>query len=103
MNDLIDRLWDLETIFTKGHYLSPDFKGSTSIKKVLPVLVPELSYKELNISNGADAFISYLQMIEDNTTSRKKREIYNSLLQYCKMDTYAMYAIVEALREVCHE
>jgi hypothetical protein len=41
--------------------------------------------------------------IDDNTTSGKKREIYNSLLQYCKMDTYAMYAIVEALREVCHE
>tara|TARA_B100001971_G_scaffold213155_1_gene245579 strand:+ start:171253 stop:172632 length:1380 start_codon:yes stop_codon:yes gene_type:complete len=103
MNDFISRLWDLETIFTKGHYISSKFNGSTSIKKVLPVLAPALSYQDLNISNGADAFISYLQMIDDNTTSRKKREIYNSLLQYCKMDTYAMYAIVEALREVCHE
>lgn len=103
MENIIDRLWDLEIIFTKGHYLSSEFAGSTSIKKILPVLVPELSYKDLNISNGADAFISYLQMIDDNTTSGKKREIYNSLLQYCKTDTYAMYAIVEALREVWHE
>lgn len=103
MNNLIDRLWDLETIFTKGYYLSSEFCGSTSIKKVLPVLVPELNYQDLDISNGADAFISYLEMIDDKTTSRKKREIYNSLLQYCKMDTYAMYAIMEALREVCHE
>ncbi|MBC8548735.1 MAG: DUF2779 domain-containing protein, partial [Candidatus Brocadiales bacterium] len=97
------RLWDLETIFTKGYYLSSKFGGSTRIKKVLPVMVPKLSYKDLNISNGADAFISYLQMIDDKTTSRKKREIYDSLLQYCGMDTYAMYAIVEALREVCHD
>jgi len=103
LNTMVDRLWDLETIFSKGHYLSTEFKGSTSIKKVLPVLVPTLSYKDLNISNGADAFISYLQMIEDKTTSGKKREICNSLLQYCEMDTYAMYAIVEALREVCDE
>jgi predicted RecB family nuclease len=103
LNTMIDRLWDLETIFTKGHYLSSKFEGSTSIKKILPVLVPSLSYKDLNISNGADAFISYLQMIEDKTTSGKKREIYNSLLQYCQMDTYAMYAIVEALKEVCHD
>ena len=103
LSTMVDRLWDLETIFAKGHYLSTDFKGSTSIKKVLPVLVPTLSYKDLTISNGADAFISYLQMIEDKTTSGKKREIYNSLLQYCQMDTYAMYAIVEALREVCDE
>ena len=103
LNSIADRLWDLETIFSKGHYLSTEFKGSTSIKKVLPVLVPALSYKDLPISNGADAFISYLQMIEDKTTSGKKREIYNSLLKYCEMDTYAMYAIVEALREVCDE
>ena len=103
MDDIIDRLWDLETIFTKGYFLSSQFEGSTSIKKVLPVMAPELSYKDLNISNGADAFISYLQMIDDKTTSRKKREIYDSLLQYCGMDTYAMYAIVEALREVCHD
>lgn len=103
LNTMIDRLWDLETIFAKGLYLSSKFEGSTSIKKVLPVLIPNLSYKNLTISNGADAFISYLQMIEDKTTSGKKREIYNSLLQYCQMDTYAMYAIVEALREVCHD
>ncbi len=40
MNSIIERLWDLETIFTKGYYLSPKFEGSTSIKKVLPVLLP---------------------------------------------------------------
>ena len=103
MNNLIDRLWDLETIFTKGYYLSSEFCGSTSIKKVLPVLVPDLSYKDLYISNGADAFISYLEMIDDKTNAERKQEIYNGLLEYCRMDTYAMYAIVVALREVCYE
>ena len=61
------------------------------------------SYKDITISNGADAFISYLQMIEDKTSSGKIREFFNSLLKYCEMDTYAMYAIVEALREVLHD
>jgi hypothetical protein len=98
LESIADRLWDLEDIFNKGYYVSSEFKGSTSIKKILPVFVPELDYSTLSISNGALAYIGYLEMINYKTSSRKKKEIYSSLLEYCKMDTYAMYAILESLR-----
>ena len=39
------QLVDLREIFAQQHYVHPEFRGSTSIKAVLPVLVPELSYK----------------------------------------------------------
>ena len=49
--DLIEsinnRTYDLMDVFTAQHYVHKDFRGSTSIKKVLPVLAPELSYKNL--------------------------------------------------------
>ena len=40
---------DLRDIFSDQHYVHPGFRGSTSIKHVLPVLVPDLSYEELSI------------------------------------------------------
>ena len=36
-------------------YDDPRFNGSASIKQVLPVLCPELSYKELDIQEGGSA------------------------------------------------
>jgi hypothetical protein len=41
--------YDLMDIFKKQYYVHPEFKGSVSVKYVLPALVPELSYKELGI------------------------------------------------------
>jgi len=38
---VIHGLWDLNDVVKRG-YCHPGFKGSTSIKKVLPVMVPEL-------------------------------------------------------------
>ena len=40
---IIERLVDLHKII-RDNYYHPDFHGSTSIKKVLPILVPEMSY-----------------------------------------------------------
>ena len=54
LESIADRLWDLEDVFKK-HYKHPDFRGSTSIKKVLPTLVPALSYKTLSVQRGDQA------------------------------------------------
>ena len=54
LNLLINRIIDLEMIIKKNFY-HPDFHGSTSIKRTLPALVPEMSYEELEISNGDEA------------------------------------------------
>lgn len=94
---LIERVWDLETIFEKGFYVHPDFKGSTSIKKVLPVMCPELSYDDLEINNGSLASVSYLKMISPETCETEKQKIKTNLELYCTQDTYAMYAVFKKL------
>lgn len=86
-------LYDLMDVFKKQHYVHPEFKGSTSIKKVLPALVPELSYKELGIKEGGQASNSWWEMLSPGTHPDIRTQISKDLKIYCGLDTYAMYAI----------
>ena len=100
MERINGQVLDLEKIFTEQHYVHPGFKGKTSIKNVLPVLCPELSYKELAIQEGATASNEWWRMIAPLRSAEEKREIAAALREYCKLDTYAMYAIWRKLGEV---
>ncbi|NQU84122.1 MAG: DUF2779 domain-containing protein [Parcubacteria group bacterium] len=99
-NSVNERMFDLMLIFKNGHYVHKDFRCSASLKKVLPVIVPELSYKELGINEGGTASTSWGEMIKDKTSAEEKERIYNDLLKYCELDTLAMVKILEKLREV---
>ena len=94
------RMYDLMMIFRNGYYVHKDFQGSASLKKVLPVLVPKLSYQELNISEGGTASDSWREMIEPDTSAKDKKQIYNDLLKYCELDTMAMVEILQALEKI---
>jgi hypothetical protein len=92
------RIYDLMDIFHGGYYADPRCKGSYSIKKVLPVLVPELSYKGMSIGDGATAMTSWKDMVYGDIDGKKREEIRENLLRYCELDTFAMIKIYEALR-----
>jgi hypothetical protein len=95
MEDLNERLFDLMDIFQKNLYVHKDFKGKYSIKKVLPVLDPELSYKDLNICDGSMAMNSWKKMVFETESESEKEQIKKDMLEYCKMDTWAMVRIYE--------
>jgi hypothetical protein len=95
-----DNIFDLMEIFSKQYYVDAKFMGSASIKKVLPVLVPELTYKSLNIQKGDQASERWEYMISDRITPEEKEAIKNDLLTYCKLDTLAMVRIWEFLRNI---
>jgi len=50
-HSIIERIVDLMIPFQKKWYYTPEMQGSYSIKKVLPALVPELSYDGLDIAD----------------------------------------------------
>lgn len=82
------------SIFNYYHY---DMNGSFSIKKVLP-LFSELNYQDLDISNGVQALVTYSKF---NKLSKKEYDdAYNSLIEYCKQDTWAMVEIFHGLKEM---
>jgi hypothetical protein len=100
LESLNDRMFDLMTVFSKNMYVDAQFKGSASIKNVLPVLVPELTYKALGIQKGDQAVERWEKMINTNTSQEEKDQIAKDLLEYCKLDTFAMVEIYRFLRKL---
>ena len=100
--DLNARIQDLMKPFSDGHFVDKAFMGSASIKKVLPVLVPEMSYVGLDIKEGQTAQRLWVEaVIYGQGTEAEKAKLFANLLAYCKQDTRAMVKIYEALLEVC--
>jgi hypothetical protein len=100
LDSLNNRIYDLMDIFQKQFHVHPEFKGKVSIKKVLPVLVPELSYKDLEIRDGGAAMDAWFTKIFQAPSEEEKKLAAESLLKYCYLDTYAMYAIWRELRKI---
>lgn len=95
------RHYDLALIFQKQWYAHPDFKGSYSIKKVLPVLVPELSYKEMEVGEGATAMATWKRLVsEEGMDDLEKSRLREAMLRYCEMDTFAMVKIWQYLSQL---
>ncbi|MGI6781860.1 MAG: DUF2779 domain-containing protein [Acholeplasmataceae bacterium] len=102
--DLMDLIKGRSTLFPKEVapnrilFYDKNLNGSYSIKKVLPVLAPELTYQNLNIQNGTDAVLEFskLSHVSPNEYSQKVQD----LLAYCKRDTWAMVVILQKLREL---
>lgn len=93
---LLGRIKDLYKII-KSKYYHPKFYGSFSIKSVLPALLPEMSYKNLEIQDGQLAGLEYARMVAPSTTVEEKEKIKRNLLTYCGHDTLAMLKIREKL------
>ena len=85
-----ERIFDLMEIFSKELYVDYRFHGSASIKRVLPVLVPNLSYADLEIGEGATAMTRWWEMVNGNAD---KDQTAKDLLKYCELDTWAMVEI----------
>ena len=93
-----DRLWDLLSVIRSNVY-HPQFQGSFSIKNVLPVLVPELSYEQLAIADGSQAGLAYEKLVHGGLALKEKEKVRANLLEYCRLDTMAMVKLVEHLRK----
>ena len=83
------------------NYYHKDLSGSYSIKKTLPALVPELTYEDMDVCNGVQACITYVnydskEPIYGLNTKEDRRE---ALKRYCQQDTWAMVEILRAVRK----
>ncbi|MFN2139774.1 MAG: DUF2779 domain-containing protein [Candidatus Promineifilaceae bacterium] len=94
--EMAGRLWDQLALF-RNHYRDYRFGTSNSLKHVLPVVAPHLSYGELAVQNGVQAQVLWEEMIETADGVEKER-LTADLLAYCKLDTLAMVEIHGVLR-----
>ena len=93
---LCDRTFDLLKLVREEYY-HPQFHGSFSIKSVLPVLVPEMGYQDLEIQQGLVAALDFGRMVAEDTPVEEHGKIKDALLAYCQRDTEAMVRVFDAL------
>lgn len=89
---LLPRVIDLLPI-ARNHYYHPDMRGSWSIKAVLPTIAPNLSYNDLEVSNGTAAQEAFMSLMLLDSSSDEYQAIYRALLSYCELDTLGLVKI----------
>ena len=92
-----DRMQDLMLPFKNDWFADAGFMGSASIKNVLPVVVPELDYSELEVSDGLKAKRQWMQTVLEGKNQWGSEKILKELSEYCTLDTFAMVRILEEL------
>lgn len=98
LEQLNQRIYDLGDIVNLGYYLHPGFKGSWSIKHVLPVMVPDLSYNGMAIGKGDQASMAWWNMTYGQVDQLEEGKLTEALLRYCELDTKAMVEIFKRIQ-----
>ena len=92
-----DGMIDLMEPFKQRDIYDWRMNGSYSLKSVLPVLVPEMTYEGLEISDGAMASEAYFAM-EGIADPAELARLRKALLEYCRQDTLGLVRLVEEMR-----
>jgi len=101
LGEIADKLIDpLPAV--RNYVYDPEFLGSFSLKNVLPALVPDLGYDDLEISEGevASLYLSRLLFRPHTIPEEERPTLRDNLLEYCKRDTWATVRLVETLKEL---
>ena len=102
LDNLDKRVVDLREPFRKGHWVHLDFEGRASIKNILPVLCGE-GYSDLSIQEGSQASMEWYRITldkdRDQVPLEEQDQVVKNLLQYCKLDTKAMFQIYTVIRD----
>ena len=99
IDDLISRFVDLLSL-VKENYYHLGFKGSFSIKRVLPVMVPGYDYSDLAIGEGETASATFVDIVEGRVGEDELDDVLYDLLEYCKRDTEAMVRMWQRLESI---
>jgi hypothetical protein len=96
----IGRLFDLESALRPDSFYHPGFRGRSSIKVTLPILVSDMSYEDLPIGDGDTAVAMFAKMAKGRTSADETQRIRGELLRYCGQDTLAMVKLHARLHEL---
>ncbi len=92
------RMIDLLEPFKNFDLYRPCQNGSASIKQTLPAFVPEMSYENLGIHNGAQASEQFMDFMTGNQTPEQTEQMMLDLHEYCGQDTLAMVRLLDVVR-----
>lgn len=99
IESIVERFVDLAQLFVGGAIYDEKMEGLFSLKQLLKVIDPNLSYESLAISHGIEA-VKHYRTLQDEENDETKRQ---ALLSYCQMDTYAMVKVFEWIKSLKEE
>ena len=99
LNTVAEGMIDLMEPFRRRDIYHWRMNGSYSLKSVLPVLVPEMTYEGLEISDGEMASQAYFTMGEMSDPVELSR-LRKGLLEYCRQDTLGLVRLLEKMRSM---
>lgn len=99
IQNISNNIVDLMLPFKERDVYFHEMDGSYSMKAVLPTLVPELTYDEMEIKEGGEASRAYFAMCQTDD-SQEIEKIRKALLEYCKLDSLGMMRILEKLKKL---
>lgn len=100
---LRDRLIDLESIVRHNIY-HPGFRGRTSTSTVLPALVPDFTYIDLEIEDAPSASASFAYLAQgDYFSAARAPLVRRDLYAYCARDSLALVRLHEALLRIAQD
>lgn len=103
LNMIADNIIDLTDPFSAGYVYNKAMGNSKSLKSILPALYPDdpsLNYENLTgVHNGNDAMTIFIKM--NDMSIEEREEVRRNLLEYCRLDTYAMVKLYEYLMDLC--
>ena len=99
INKRVENVRDLMVPFRRRDVYRWQMRGSYSIKKVLPAMVPELSYSGMEVADGMAAVQAYHDMCALEAGAELER-LRAAMLEYCRLDTLAMVRILGELEYV---
>ncbi len=97
IDEIIENMKDLMEPFRRKEIYHWQQNGSYSLKEVLPAMLPEFSYDNLDVRDGGMAMQSYATMNQIDDPNEIEN-IRKALLEYCALDTLAMVKIFEKLK-----
>jgi hypothetical protein len=100
LKGLLQRFLDLRTPFQKRLYYDPAFHNSSSLKVVLPLLCPDLTYNNLALKTGEDALALYQDFLDEITPQEEWEKNKAGLVEYCGLDTLGMVRIMDYLKRI---
>jgi hypothetical protein len=99
VDNINERIIDLNVPFRDFSYYHPQQLGSSSLKHVMPVLA-NLSYGEMDIGEGNTASLKYMEAAFGDIPEKENQKIRTDLLTYCGQDTGGMVWILKKLQEL---
>jgi hypothetical protein len=99
--DIEGRILDLLPV-VRDHVYHPGFRGSFSIKRVVPVLCPGEGWEGLEVASGEVAMVELARLLLDGSglTASERVRLRQALLGYCERDTRTMVALLAKLRAI---